>query len=215
MKIFPLAVGMLETNGFVIAEGQDAVIIDPGDEAFLFSEIIKKNNLTLHAILLTHGHGDHIGGVPQLKDEYPDVPVCCHEKDARMLTDPAKNLAIHVGKNLQLREPDVLLKENEVLNYGALTLHVRHIPGHTPGHIVFVSERNVFAGDTLFAGSIGRWDFPGGNGNLLVSSIREKLLTLPDETVVYPGHGPQTTIGEEKRSNPYLNPNFNPDMLAW
>jgi len=205
MNVEFLTVGPLESNGFVLWDGEECVLIDPGDEASTFKEFLLTHHLAPSAILITHGHVDHIGAVGDLRKEFPACKVYCHSLDAPMLTDPLKNLAGLMGQNLNVGEPDELLEDGQVLQFGGIRLEVRHVPGHTPGHVVFLhEEEGVFAGDTLFAGGIGRSDFPGGNAETLLSSIRDKLLNLPDFTPVHPGHGPSTTIGQERHSNPFL-----------
>ncbi|MBS1261312.1 MAG: hypothetical protein MAG453_00633 [Calditrichaeota bacterium] len=209
MDIVTLSVGDLETNGYLVRDGDHAVVIDPGAEPERFVAGLEQWRCEPAAILLTHGHGDHIGAVAEMRERYPDAPVICHPADAPMLTDPELNLGLHFAVPLSVGAPDRLIEDGDTVAFGALKLRVIHIPGHTPGHVVFLHDGgHVFAGDTLFAGSIGRWDFPGGDGRALIDGIREKLLPLPDDTRVYPGHGPATTIGVEKRINPYLQPDF-------
>ncbi len=215
MEIYQLTVGIVDTNAFVVEESGDAVIIDPGDDGYRFIDIVESNNLKVHAILVTHGHGDHIEAVQELREKYTDSVVYCHELDAPMLCDPQKNLSFTVTRSVDVGKPDKFLEDGQVLEFGKLKFEVRHVPGHTRGHVVFVSETAAFVGDTLFAGSIGRFDLPGGNGNLLVDKIKEKLLTLPDDMLVWPGHGPSTTIGYEKMTNPYLDPKMDLRLLGF
>jgi glyoxylase-like metal-dependent hydrolase (beta-lactamase superfamily II) len=198
MKIQPFTVGMLSTNCYVAAcqETHDAIIIDPGfDSSFETDQVyhyIDKARLKLKFIINTHGHADHVGGNGTLKKKY-GVPVCVHELDASALS------------GLEERElpANVLLKDGDLLRFGCSTLKVLHTPGHTPGSICLLGETLVFTGDTLFAGGIGRTDFPGGSDRDMKLSL-EKLLSLPDGLAVYPGHGPASTIGEERRVNPFL-----------
>lgn len=203
-----LTVGPLATNGIVLHQGADAIIADPGDKAERFIEFCNSKSLTVHAVLLTHGHGDHIGGVPGIKKEYPDVPVICHEIENEMLQDPAKNLSAWTGGDVVQFSADQLVKHGDLLRFGKIELEVRHVPGHTEGHVIFVEHKTheIIVGDTLFAGGVGRWDLPGGNGKLLFERIKSEILTLDDDYIAYPGHGSVTSIGEEKRSNPYFQP---------
>lgn len=211
MRIQTLTVGPLETNGYILDHGGVAVLVDPGAEAERFISLLDELDAAPAAILLTHGHADHIGAVMELRRRYPEAPVMIHPHDAPMLTDPMLSLAALMGEELNVGEPDELLEHGQRLAWGGLELEVRHIPGHTPGQVVFFNETlGVVAGDTLFAGGIGRWDFPGGDGDALLRAIREQLLTLPDETAVYPGHGPATTIGLERHSNPFLAEGLGP-----
>jgi hydroxyacylglutathione hydrolase len=212
MKVHTLTVGLLETNGYILEHEGVAVVIDPGDEAERFLDLVNEHNLRVAAILLTHGHADHIGAVGALRTAWTDAQVICHPIDAPMLNSPELNLSLFTGHKLKVGEPDRLVECGEELVFGPIRLEVRCIPGHTPGQIIFIErETGVFTGDTLFAGGVGRWDFPGGDGFALMRAIKEQLLTLPDDTVLYPGHGPETTIGEEKRSNPFLKNGFSPD----
>jgi hydroxyacylglutathione hydrolase len=209
MEFVRLTVGDFETNGFVVRENNDAVIIDPGAEAELFVDQLNKWGVEPAAIIITHGHGDHIAAVRDLREQFPNAPVICHPLDAPMLSDPQLNLGIHYGAVIDVGEPDRTIEDGEVLSFGDLSFRTIHIPGHTTGHVVFYHEDgHVFAGDTLFAGGIGRFDFPDGDGRLLIRGMKEKLLALPGETEVHPGHGPSTTLQVEASTNPYLNQNF-------
>ena len=210
MDVITLPVGDLETNGYILHEQNDAVVIDPGAEPNVFIRHIQEKKLEPLAILITHGHADHIGAVRELRSEYPAAEVVCHPLDAAMLNNPDRNLSVHFGAHLKVGEPTQLVDDGDTLEYGSIRLCVIHIPGHTRGQVVFYHEAEhlLFAGDTLFADGIGRWDFPGGDGGLLIKSIREKLLSLPGDTTVYPGHGPSTTLAKESETNPYLNNEF-------
>ena len=196
-------------NTYVVwREGrEDALVIDPGLEPELILECLARHGLTPAAILNTHGHADHIGGNEALKRAFPAAPLVIGEGDAIMLLDAWANLSALFGQPITSPAADRIVREGEVVDYAGIALEVLDIPGHSPGHVAFVlrgTPCHVFGGDVLFRGSIGRYDFPGGDGPLLLSGIREKLFPLPDDTIVYPGHGPVTTVGQEKRSNPYF-----------
>lgn len=185
----------------------DCLVIDPG---FLPQQIIssiKGQDLVPAAILLTHGHVDHIAGNAALRREWPELPILIGTRDAVMLTDPQANLGFLGGVSVTSPPADRLLSEGDHVEAAGFDLEVLDVPGHSPGHIVYVLKSEspfvVFGGDVLFRGSIGRCDLPGGDQDLLVSGIRRKLFSLPDDTIVYPGHGEPTTIGREKRSNPF------------
>ncbi len=183
-----------------------AVVFDPGFDPDAILKRLQHHRLSLAAILLTHGHVDHIAGVGAMKQAFPDAPVLIGVGDAPMLTDSALNLSGKWGFNIVSPPADRLLTESEMVAFAGLTFEVREIPGHSPGHVVFVehSAGVVFGGDVLFSGSVGRTDFPGGSFEQLKSGIHAKLFPLPDATRVLPGHGPSTTIGHEKRTNPYV-----------
>ena len=157
---------------------------------------------------ITHGHSDHIAGNEAMKQRYPDCPIVIGRGDAAKLTDPALNLSAAFGAYLVSPPADVLLDEGQIYQAAGFDLEVRDIPGHSCGHVVFVwhdsEPKLVFGGDVLFAGSIGRTDFPDGSFEQLASGIHAKLFTLPDDTIVLPGHGPATTVGHEKRNNPFV-----------
>ena len=198
-----------EENTYVVwLEGRrDALVIDPGLEPDLILDCLKQHDLTPAVILNTHGHADHIGGNEALKAAFPDAPLVIGEDEAVMLTDPWVNLSAVFGTPIVSPPADRTVREGDVIEYAGLPLEVRLTPGHSPGHVVFVYRAprcHVFGGDVLFRGGIGRFDFPGGSFETLAASIRDKLYTLPDDTVVYPGHGPVTTTGHEKRTNPYV-----------
>jgi hydroxyacylglutathione hydrolase len=200
-----LQVGMIGTNCYVVAcpETQEAIVIDPGDEAKRIHNLVTKNGFKITAIVNTHGHWDHVGGNRELK-KLTGAPIYIHEQDARFLTDGRLHLGSMMGNNENSPAADKLLKEGDIVKVGKHNLKIIHTPGHTPGGISLIGENLVFVGDTLFAGSIGRTDLPGGNYTTLINSIKEKLLSLDDETVVYPGHGPSTSIGRERARNPFL-----------
>jgi hydroxyacylglutathione hydrolase len=185
----------------------EAVVIDPGFEPEPILGYLSRVGLKVAAILNTHGHVDHIAGNATIKAAFPTAPLVIGAGDAAMLTDPWLNLSAPFGSSITSPPADRTLREGETFEAAGLKLEVLEIPGHSPGHIVFVLRDEspiVFGGDVLFAGSIGRTDFPGGDLHQLLASIRAKLWPLPDATTVYPGHGPATTIGEERRNNPFL-----------
>jgi glyoxylase-like metal-dependent hydrolase (beta-lactamase superfamily II) len=189
----------------------DCLVVDPGFEPELILEVLKEEGLTPAAILNTHGHSDHIAGNEAMKQWYPAAPLLIGTGDAPMLTDPMQNLSGFFGDPIVSPPADRLLNEGEVFEEAGFQLEILEIPGHSPGHIVFVLRDpdgiDVIGGDVLFAGSIGRTDFPGGSLPRLLSGIRTKLWPLPDATRVFPGHGPPTTVGEEKRTNPFCGGN--------
>jgi glyoxylase-like metal-dependent hydrolase (beta-lactamase superfamily II) len=185
----------------------DCVVIDPGLEPDAILDCLRAEGLTPAAILNTHGHADHIGGNAALKQAFPQAPLLIGEGDAVMLTDAGANLSAGFGVPLTSPPADRTVREGDVVEAAGLRLEVREIPGHSPGHVVFVwrgDRVHVFGGDVLFRGGIGRFDFPGGDEGLLLRGIRTKLYTLPADAVVYPGHGPVTTVGHEARTNPFV-----------
>jgi glyoxylase-like metal-dependent hydrolase (beta-lactamase superfamily II) len=185
----------------------DAVVFDPGFEPELIFDVLREQGLRVAAIVNTHGHADHIGGNAALKEAFPEAPILIGANDAIMLTDANANLSAPFGMAVISPPADRTVAEGDTVEVAGLALDVLDTPGHSPGHVVYVYRSApvlVFGGDVLFRGSIGRTDFPGGSHPLLLRGIREKLFTLPDDTVVYPGHGPVTKIGYEKRTNPFL-----------
>jgi glyoxylase-like metal-dependent hydrolase (beta-lactamase superfamily II) len=197
---------MLETNCYVVwdAESREALIIDPGGNPEIIMDCIRENDLMVKGIVDTHGHADHIAANRILRDQL-NCPIIVHELDAGYLVDPRYNLSEFIGVYDPISpKADRLVKDGDEISIGQILFRVIHTPGHTPGGICLLYGSSLFAGDTLFAGSVGRSDFPGGSHSRLIQSIREKLLPLPDATIVYTGHGPDTTIGEERECNPFL-----------
>jgi len=201
-----LMVGLLEVNCYIIGDedSKEAVVIDPGGDEDEILEALNYHNFQLKYIIDTHGHFDHVDANQPLKDA-TGARIIIHELDAAMLR--RDNEAIFfTGKRMRPSEADILVKEGDVITFGPYKLNVLHTPGHTPGGISLVMDNSplVYVGDTLFAGSIGRTDFPGGDYDALINGVREKLFTLGDHYVVYPGHGPVTTIGHERKYNPFF-----------
>ena len=201
----------LGQNSYVVwADGRtDAVVVDPGLEPDAILTFLNNAGLTVSAVLLTHGHMDHIAGVPALREVYPAAPLVIGTADAPMLTDAHLNLSLPLlGVEVVSPPADVTLADNQTVEYAGMAFEARHVPGHSPGHVVYVVHAAdpvlVLGGDVLFAGSVGRTDFPGGCERTLLDGIRQKVLTLPDAARVFPGHGPATTVGAERRTNPFL-----------
>jgi len=213
MIVDTIIMGDYQTNCYCVRNNKDAaecLVIDPGLEPEPLVQMLKENDRTPVDILLTHGHVDHIGGVESIRRHWPKVRVAIHKDDASMLINPEENLSLMAGCMVQTRPADVLLDSEEVYYQAAgLRFRILHTPGHSPGSICLYSAHDhiLFGGDTLFAGSVGRTDFPGGSHEALIDSINTKLLILPKRTQVYTGHGPETTIGNEKKFNPFLTPN--------
>lgn len=183
------------------------MVVDPGFEPEAILLELRQRNLQLAAILNTHGHVDHIAGNRAIKQAFPDAPLVIGTNDAPMLTDPQLNLSANWGFNIVSPPADQLVAEGETVSFAGLDFEVLDIPGHSPGHVVFVVQGAdpgmVLGGDVLFSGSIGRTDFPGGSLPTLLAGIRKKLWPMPGETRVYPGHGPVTTVGHERETNPF------------
>jgi hydroxyacylglutathione hydrolase len=210
VRIVPVESQPFAENSYVVwVDGQsEAFVIDPGFEPDAIADVLNAHRLTLAAIVCTHGHVDHIAGNAELKRQFPDAPILIGRGDAVMLTDPALNLSGNWGFSVVSPPADRLLDDGERVTVAGIDLEVREIPGHSPGHVVFVLHAEdppvVLGGDVLFNGSVGRTDFPGGSFDTLKAGIHAKLFTLPDGTRVFPGHGPPTTVGQEKRANPFV-----------
>ncbi len=204
MLIRPMPVGPLQANCYILGceQTRQAAVIDPGGDGDRILMALAKEGLKVAAILNTHGHFDHVGGNNALKSA-TGAPLMIHRQDAPMLIHLAASAAAWGLQAENSPEPDRLLEDGDSVTFGTITLQVLHTPGHTPGGISLYTPGVVFVGDTLFAGSIGRTDFPGGDFDTLIDAIRTKLFILPDETVVYAGHMQKTTIGQEKRYNPF------------
>ncbi len=209
MVIKKLVVGDLQTNCYVLGDekSKEGVVIDPGGDVEDIEKVIQKEGLIIKCIILTHGHADHIAALTELKKR-TNALILIHPADSDMLVDPTYNLSIFTGQDLICPKADKFLDDGDKVQVGGFELEVLHTPGHSPGGISLFTDKMIFTGDALFYGGIGRTDFPGASHNQLMNSIREKILTKPDDTVVYSGHGPETTIGEEKRNNPWIRGNF-------
>ena len=198
--------GGYQTNCYTVQSGEHLWVVDAGFEPEPLLQLIDETGLTPEAIVLTHAHSDHIAGIRQVLESYPDVPIWIATEEERWLADPELNLSAYLGLGVTAPPASRLLNDGDELKLGQTTWRVLHTPGHSPGGLTFVCDEHgvAIAGDALFANSIGRTDFPGSSHEQLVESIRTKLYALPDETRVLPGHGPETTIGREKRSNPFV-----------
>lgn len=209
MKILGFAVGPLQANAYlaICEETGRCAIIDPGAEPDRLLAAAQQEGAELEAILLTHAHLDHVGGVAGVQRD-TGAPVYLHPLDRELYT-AAPQQARSFGLEMETPPlPDREFADGDSLSVGQAALEVRHTPGHSPGHVTLVGRGFAFVGDCVFAGSIGRSDLPGGDHRVLLTSIRERILTLPDETVLYTGHGPSTTVGRERSSNPFLSGAF-------
>ncbi len=207
MFLESIVVGPLGVNCYLVGDDatRDVIVIDPGGDARKILDVIEKNKLVVCAIVNTHAHFDHVGALTEVRDA-TRAPFWLHAEEARVLAY-AQQSAARFGLAIPQPAPaEKLLHEGDVVSVGAISLRVLHTPGHTPGGICLLYANHIFAGDTLFQGSIGRTDFPGGDYATLMKSIGDKLFPLPDETIVYPGHGPETTMANEKAMNPFLQP---------
>lgn len=201
-----ICVGPMQVNCYILASGTDsrAIIIDPGSEKQRIDRLLKKYRLIPGLVINTHGHIDHIGC-----DDKFGVPVYIHRQDSAMLQNPELNLSAFLEASFSVESKIKVLEDKEDIELDQIQLEVIHVPGHTPGGIALLlkkpKDKILFSGDSLFYHGIGRTDFPGASEALLIKSIKEKLFKLSDDTAVYPGHGPSSTIGEEKNNNPFLN----------
>ncbi|MBI5145392.1 MAG: MBL fold metallo-hydrolase [Candidatus Omnitrophica bacterium] len=206
MILETVCVGSLEVNCYILAEGDGfpAIIIDPGDEANKIRQVLSRHKLKPALVINTHGHIDHIGA-----DDEWGVPIYIHRQDAVLLKDTRLNLSSFLAQRYCVKSKMInLLEDGQSIELGKLRLKVMHTPGHTPGGICLLMQepqnKILFTGDTLFCQSIGRTDLEGADEHTLIDAIKDKLLKLSDDTVIYPGHGPSSSIGEEKRNNPFL-----------
>ena len=204
MILETLEVGPLATNCYIVGSesGGEGMIIDPGGDAKQILKKVSDLKLDIKLIVLTHGHMDHVGALGEVK-EATGADIAAHTDDARTLSDGSLSVLFGISQSAPPL-PDRLLNDDDKIALGSLNFIVRHTPGHSPGGICLLGEGVVFSGDTLFNYGIGRSDLPGGNYNQLIDSINSKLMVLADDTIVYPGHGPKTTVGAERRGNPFL-----------
>jgi len=203
-----LPVGDLQTNCYIVADepSGEAIVIDPGGDAPAILDTVARHKWTVKMVINTHGHFDHIMANKDIV-EATGAPLAVHPDDASMLTSPLRSFSVFAGKTSPSQAPTVELVDGSVVQVGKIKFTVLHTPGHSPGSISLYNaeEKVVFSGDALFQMGIGRTDFPGGSMPVLCKSIRERLFTLPDDTVVYSGHGPETSIGYERANNPWLS----------
>lgn len=205
MEAIRIPAGVYAANCYILfcKSTNEGIVVDPGGDVEEILEIIKEKNLRVKSILLTHGHGDHIGGVEELKDRL-NIPMLIHKDEVDMLKDPDFNLSSTMAMDPVSLSPDKTLEEGDIIEFGNVKGEVIHTPGHTQGGICVKFKEYLITGDTLFKGSVGRSDLRGGNHTSLIKSIKDKLVVLDDELEVLPGHGPRSTILEEKSSNPFL-----------
>ena len=206
MQLSRLVVGPLQVNCYIVHDEKtkEAIVIDPGDDGREILDLIREKGLKVRYIVNTHAHFDHVGANKLLKDA-TGAELLIHEADSGLLSTTANHARMFGMTAPSSPKADRYVKHGDVLTVGALTLTVLHTPGHSAGGISLAGDGMVFTGDALFAGSIGRTDLPGGDLMTLITSIKTYLLSLPDDTVVLSGHGPQSTIGDERRENPFLN----------
>ncbi len=205
MKIEIIPVSPFETNCYLVwnEEDKSCAVIDPGDEPERIMSRIKQFKILPKAILLTHGHADHIAAVEPIKQAF-EIPIYIGRGDEELLVSPSGNISALFGFDIICPPADHIVNDADVLKIGSLDFSVIATPGHSPGGVCYLIGNSLFCGDALFAGSIGRTDLPGGDYELLIDSINKGILTLPDNIVCYPGHGPATTVGNERKGNPFL-----------
>ncbi len=206
MKIVSMQLGPIETNCYIVYDevSKEAMVIDPAWDYEAIDKALTDRGLQLKFVFLTHGHADHIGALQELRNK-KDVPVYVGKGDSFLIQNSANNLSMFMGKRIECASPEFTVADGDKIQLGSTTFTALETPGHTPGGISLYGGNVVFSGDTLFQYSIGRTDFSGGSYEQLIKSIEDKLMPLPDDTVVLPGHGPSTTIGDERRVNPFLS----------
>lgn len=206
MKINHYLTGILTVNTYMVYDEKtkEGFIVDPGGYSPKVTADVKEAGVDIKYIILTHGHGDHIGGVAQTLEDFPDAKVIAHEAEAEMLGNAAVNESKSCCRREIAMSADIYVKDRETMKIGEMELTFIHTPGHTLGGMSIYVDKHIFSGDTLFCRSIGRSDFWGGDFRTLINSIKDKLFLFPDDTVVLPGHMGPTTIGDEKRGNPFV-----------
>lgn len=203
MDVRTVPVGPFQANCYLVRSGDDVIVVDPGAEPERLAALLDAWGQTPRAVVLTHAHVDHVGGVAGLVDRF-GCPVYLHAADLPLYERAPEHGAMFGVRVEAPPPPDNWLEHGQALAFGALALEVRHAPGHSPGGVVLVAESEAFVGDCVFAGSIGRTDLPGGDTETLLRSIQEQILTLPPATILYSGHGPVTTVEAEAESNPFV-----------
>lgn len=200
-----IVVGKFQVNCYMMMcdETKEAIIVDPGAQAEIIDRVVKKHGAQVKYIVLTHGHGDHIGAVEALKEKY-NVPIVASEDESEMLENPDFNESIRICDGPISIQADKYIRDNDVIKFGKKSMKFIKTPGHTFGGMCILVDNDLFTGDTLFNRSVGRTDLYGGSEQTLISSIVFKLFKLADKTNVYPGHGPKSTIGYERKNNPYV-----------
>ena len=205
LSVVAVEVGPLAENAYIIgcSTGAGAVVVDPGEEGDKIKRVLDERGWLLEKILITHGHFDHVGGVRFLKEQ-TGAQVCIHEADAEMMKSASLQAAVFGLRVIDPPPPDMFLKEGDIVRLGDQEIRVHHTPGHSRGHVVYCTAGMAFVGDLIFDGSIGRTDLPGGDHETLLRSVWEKIFTLAPDMILFPGHGPATTVEKEMLGNPFF-----------